>query len=131
MSDTRRTLLGKTVFGAGAIGLRALATGLPVSFLARPLTAMAEDYVCADKNLAPCFSTVQVDPISAGAGDILSIDGRSLPNVAPTGLRDLLTRANTPLNRLQALRDQSVDEVFAVLKDRGTKAQKAYMDNLV
>jgi len=235
MSDTRRTLLGKTVFGAGAIGLRALATGLPVSFLARPLTAMAEDYVCADKNkaqyliiaagssgdplnanvpgtydfddimhspdprmaktplslggkqynaaqvwstlpqwvldrtvffhhatltnnhanlpkvmrlmgatakqemlpsiaakyLAPCFGSVQVDPISAGAGDILSIDGRSLPNVAPTGLRDLLTRTNTPLNRLQALRDTSVDEVYAVLKERGTKAQKAYMDNLV
>ena len=48
------------------------------------------------KYLAPCFGTVQVDPVSAGAGDILSIDGRSLPNVAPTGLRDLLTRPNTP-----------------------------------
>jgi hypothetical protein len=49
------------------------------------------------KYLAPCFGTVQVDPISAGAGDVLSIDGRSLPNVAPTGLRDLLTSPNTPL----------------------------------
>src|SRR4030095_15446060 len=28
------------------------------------------------KALAPCLGTVQVDPVSAGAGDILSIDGR-------------------------------------------------------
>ena len=28
------------------------------------------------KYLAPCFGTVQVDPVSAGAGDILTIDGR-------------------------------------------------------
>ena len=50
------------------------------------------------KYLAPCLGTVQVDPVSAGAGDILTIDGRGLPNVAPTGLRDLLTRPNTPLH---------------------------------
>jgi hypothetical protein len=36
---------------------------------------------------------VQVDPISAGAGDLFTIDGRTVPNLAPTGLRDLLTRA--------------------------------------
>jgi hypothetical protein len=83
------------------------------------------------KYLAPCFGTVQVDPVSAGAGDILTIDGRSLPNVAPTGLRDLLTRTNTPLYRLQALRDSTVDEMYALLKERGTRAQKQYLDRLV
>jgi hypothetical protein len=83
------------------------------------------------KYLAPCFGTVQVDPVSAGAGDILTIDGRDLPNVAPTGLRDLLARPNTPLLRLQATRDQALDEIYTVLKDRGTKAQKLYLDSLV
>ena len=82
------------------------------------------------KYLAPCFGTVQVDPVSAGAGDVLSIDGRSLPNVAPTGLRDLLTRPNSPLQRLQPLRDAALDEIHAVLKERGTKAQKLYLDSL-
>jgi len=52
MHDTRRSLLKKTVFGAGALGLRALATGLPASFLSRPLTASAADLICADKDRA-------------------------------------------------------------------------------
>jgi Protein of unknown function (DUF1501) len=41
MSLTRRDLLLKTVFGAGFLGLRALATGLPISFLANPRKALA------------------------------------------------------------------------------------------
>jgi hypothetical protein len=82
------------------------------------------------KYLAPCFGTIQVDPISAGAGDILTIDGRSLPNIAPTGLRDLLARPNSPLQRLQTQRDSSLDEISGLLKDRGTKAQRDYVDSL-
>jgi hypothetical protein len=235
MNFTRRSLIKKTVFGAGTLGLRALATGLPAAFVSRPLASFAQDFACADKNraqyliiatssqgdplnanvpgtyafpdiahspdprmagtdfmlggtsvraaqvwstlpqwvldrtsffhhatltnnhanlpkvmrlkgstarqeilpsilakyLAPCFGTVQVDPVSAGAGDILTIDGRDLPNVAPTGLRDLLARPNTPLLRLQNTRDQALDEIYGLLKDRGTKAQKLYLDSLV
>ena len=235
MNFTRRSLIKKTVFGAGTLGLKALATGLPAAFVSRPLDAYAQDFTCSDKAkaqyliiatssagdplncnvpgtyafpdiahspdprmapasfslggtqvqaaqvwstlpqwvldrtaffhhatltnnhanlpkvmrlmgqtarqemlpsiiakyLSPCFGTVQVDPVSAGAGDILTIDGRDLPNVAPTGLRDLLARPNTPLMRLQAVRDQALDEIHGVLKDRGTKAQKLYLDSLV
>jgi hypothetical protein len=235
MNDTRRSLLKKTVFGAGTFGLRALATGLPASFLSRPLAARADDFTCSDKNraqyliistssagdplnanvpgtydfpdiahspdprmaatdftlggtparaaavwatlpqwvldrtsfihhatltnnhanlpkvmrlmgatakqemlpsiiakfLAPCFGTVQVDPVSAGAGDILTIDGRDLPNVAPTGLRDLLAHPNTPLMRLQAVRDTGLDEIHTLLKEQGTPAQRNYLDSLV
>jgi hypothetical protein len=234
MSYKRRDLLKTTLFGASGLGLRALATGLPVGFLSRPLDALAEDYMCTDKTraqylilstssagdplncntpgtydfpdiahaadprmaptplmlggksrvaaqlwstlppavlnrmsffhhgtytnnhanlskvltlmgntakqemlpsilskyLAPCFGTVQAEPISAGAGDVLSFDGRSLPNVAPTGLRDLLARPNTPLQRLQTLRDTGLDQMHAILKDRGTKAQQLYLDSL-
>ena len=82
------------------------------------------------KHVAPCMGSVQTDPVSAGAGDVLTIDGRSLPNVAPTGLRDLLTRPNTALNRLQTLRDQSIDEISALLKREGTAAQRSYLDSL-
>ena len=235
MKFNRRSLIQKTVFGTGALGLRALATGLPISFLSRPTAAQAQDFTCPDKSkaqyliiatssagdplnanvpgtyafpdiahaldpamaatdfnlgatpvrgaqvwstlpqwvldrttfihhatltnnhanlpkvmrlmgstarqemlpsilakhLAPCFSTVQVDPVSAGAGDILTIDGRDLPNVAPTGLRDLLARPNTPLLRLQATRDTALDEIYKVMKERGTKAQQLYLDSLV
>jgi hypothetical protein len=234
MTYGRRALLKNTLFGAGGLGLRALATGLPVSFLVRPLAARADDYLCPDKDraqylilsassagdplncnvpgtydfpdiahaadprmaptpislggktvtgaqlwstlpaavldrtvffhhatftnnhanlpktlklmgqtarqemlpsifakyMAPCFGTVQVDPISAGAGDVLSIDGRSLPNVAPTGLRDLLASPRTPLTRLQPLRDAALDEIHAVLKERGTTAHRLYLDRL-
>src|SRR5262245_34255035 len=234
MEATRRDLVLGTLFGAGHVGLRALATGLPLAAFTRPLSAMAAE-MCGDKAkaqylilstssagdpvnanapgtydfpdiahaadplmegvplnlgpntfkaarvwstlppwvldrtlffhhatltnnhsnlpkvmklmgntakqemlpsilakyLAPCFGTVQIDPISAGAGDILTIDGRALPNIAPTGLRDLFTRGDTPLARLQALRDQGADEMFKLLKESGTQAQKRYMDSLV
>jgi hypothetical protein len=61
------------------------------------------------KNLAPCFGTVQTEPVSVGAGDILTFDGRGLPNINPTGLRDVLARPTGPLLQLQELRDQSLD----------------------
>jgi hypothetical protein len=38
---SRREMLMKTLFGAGLIGLRALATGLPISFLTNPRRALA------------------------------------------------------------------------------------------
>jgi hypothetical protein len=235
MNHTRRSLLKNTLFGTSSLGLRALATGLPAAFLARPLVARAEDFACWNKEraqylilstsaagdplnanvpgtydfpdiahspdprmaattfalgtqtvtaaqlwstlppwvlertafihhatltnnhanlpkvlrlmgatarqemlpsivakfLAPCFGTVQVDPVSAGAGDILTIDGRDLPNIAPTGLRDLLARPNTPLMRLQEVRDAGLDEIHTLLKEQGTPAQRVYLDSLV
>src|SRR3954465_6662179 len=41
MTLTRRQALMQTLFGAGAIGLRALATGLPAAFLMNPGRALA------------------------------------------------------------------------------------------
>jgi hypothetical protein len=229
----RRELLKSTLFGTSGLGLQALASGLPVAFLSRPLAARAQDAACEaasvqylilstsgqgdplnanvpgtydfpdnahapDPNmepaplllggrsqtaarvwstlpqwvldrtcffhhatltnnhanlpkvlrlmgqtarqemlpsifakvLAPCFGTVQVDPISAGAGNLLTIEGRSLPNVPPTTLRDLLTRPNTPLMRLQPLRDRVLDQMHGLLKQRGTPSQRQYLDSL-
>lgn len=42
MNETRRRFLMQTVFGGGLIGLRALATGLPLSMLASPRAALAQ-----------------------------------------------------------------------------------------
>src|SRR6266487_267808 len=39
---SRRYLLLSAIFGAGYIGLRSLATGLPVSFLSNPRKALAD-----------------------------------------------------------------------------------------
>ena len=85
----------------------------------------------AAKYLAPCFGTVQTEPISIGAGEFLTFDGRGLPNLNPTGLRDVLTHPAGPLMRLEKLRDSSLDQMYAVLKEHGTAAQRRYLDNLV
>lgn len=236
MSNTRRDLMMKTLFGTGGLGLKALATGLPVGFLMKPLAARAASAMCVDKNkaqylivsassagdplnanvpgtydfsdiahaddprmaptqmklgthstigaevwsrlaqptldrtvffhhatmtnnhanlakvmramgvtakqemlpslfakhLASCFGTIQTDPVSAGAGDYLTIDGRSLPNVAPTGLRDLLARnEKSAFTRLEKTRDATVDEIHKLLKAEGTSAQRRFLDDLV
>ena len=233
---TRRRMMLQTLFGGGLIGLRALATGLPLSFLMRPRQALADGtFQCADrakaqylilstsflgdpvngnapgsydfpdiphaadprvaptplklgastvtaaqvwstlppsvldrtnffhhatltnnhpnlpkvmrlmgatakqemlpsiaaKYLAPCFGTVQTEPVSVGAGEFLTFDGRGLPNLNPTGLRDILTHPTGPLMQLQTLRDASMDKIHAVLKEHGTAEQRAYLDNLV
>lgn len=82
------------------------------------------------KQLAPCFGTVQTEPVSVGAGDILTFDGRGLPNIPPTGLRDILARPQGGLAQLQQLRDQHLDRMYALVKARGTPAQRRYVDSL-
>jgi len=234
--QNRRQALSNVLFGSGAIGLRALATGLPASFLLRPTEASAEALECAiDKNraqylvlstsgagdpfnantpgsyefddivhsadpamkktaiklgtsqvnaaqiystlpqwvldrstfihhstltnahpnhpkvlrvmgytdrqemapsvfsktLAGCLGTIQSEPVSAGAGSQFTFEGKALPNLVPTSLRDMLAVDSSPLGKMQALRDASVDKLSALLRDRGTKAQRDYLDQLV
>jgi hypothetical protein len=55
-----------TLFGAGGVGLRALATGLPAAFLARPRRALADLAACVpEKAQSIIFST-------SGAGDSIN-----------------------------------------------------------
>ncbi len=235
MDATRRQLLLNGLFGAGGVGLRALATGLPVSLFARPIEAWADDALkCGNqakaqyliistsssgdpmnanvpgtydfpdivhandpsmkgtpmllgakmytgaqiwstlpqwvrdrtsffhhatftnnhpnlpkvmrlmgatykqemlpsiiaKHTAPCLGTIQTEPVSVGAGEILTFNGRGLPNLNATGLRDVLTPPAGPLANLRKLRDASLDKMYVALKERGTPAQRAYIDNL-
>ena len=54
----RRKMILSTLFGAGGVGLRALATGLPASFLADPRRALADLPGCApDQAQFIIFST--------------------------------------------------------------------------
>ncbi len=234
--DRRQTLLG-VLFGAGGLGLRSLATGLPISFLANPLKAMAaEAETCtatygqflvlstsgsgdplnanvpgtylfpqiahspsptmartamtlsgtrwdaakpwADlpqnlldrsvffhhttltnnhanqnkvmklmgatnrqemfasiyaKNLAKCLGTVQSEPVvvgASGSGELLSYQGRTLPKLSPSGLRDTLTSAAGPLTTFQQIRDNDLNRLNALLKESGTPIQRAFLDRM-
>ncbi len=82
------------------------------------------------KHLAPCHATIQTEPVSVGAGDILTFNGRGLPNINATGLRDTLAQPTGPLKQIQKLRDMQLDRIHASIKRDGTKAQRDYLDRL-
>ena len=85
------------------------------------------------KHLAPCFNTVQPEPIAVGAGrngaELLSYAGRTLPAIAPTQLKQLLTGSKSdPLVKLRTVRDTTIDKLNTLAKSDGTGAQKAFLD---
>jgi hypothetical protein len=85
------------------------------------------------KHLAPCFNTVQTEPIALGAGrngsELLSFSGRSLPAVSPTQLKSLLGGGKSDvLVKLRSVRDTYVDKLNELAKSDGTGAQKAFLD---
>jgi hypothetical protein len=69
MEMNRRKLLLSTIFGAGAVGLRALATGLPVSMFSR--TARADSDPAAP-DTAVCTKPQYVFLLTSGSGDPLN-----------------------------------------------------------
>jgi hypothetical protein len=83
--------------------------------------------------LAPCLQTVQQEPVvvgASGSGEFLSYQGRVLPALSPSALRDTLANPAGPLGTLQALRDADLDRLNAVFKAHGTSQQRAYLDRL-
>jgi hypothetical protein len=90
---TRRQALLSTLFGSGYVGLRALATGLPASFLLNPRRALAADPACAVQAKAQyfVFNTLgSGDPINAnvpGMYDDPKIVHSADPSMAPTPLK--------------------------------------------
>ncbi len=71
MTISRRQALMTTLFGAGAVGLRALATGLPAAFFLDPRKALADVPSCADAAKAQYFILA-----TSGAGDPI---GQNVP----------------------------------------------------
>jgi hypothetical protein len=86
------------------------------------------------RQLAPCLGTIQSQPISLGAttpSEGLSYGGSPLPIIPPLALKSTLTSAVGPLTDLQPLRDQTLNQLYALYKTGASPAQRAYIDSLV
>jgi len=79
------------------------------------------------RQLAPCLGTIQQEPASI-SGALVTFQGRTLPPLPPTALRDVLIAPTGPLTTLQKLRDSDLDRVNAALKQTGNSAQRTYLD---
>ena len=103
MNNSRRDLLKKSVFGASGFGLRALATGIPVGFLMRPLDAAAQ-YSCIDKNKAQYLIIAAGsagDPMNCnvpGTYDFADIAHAPDPRMAKTAMK---LGTNQPMGPLE------------------------------
>jgi hypothetical protein len=87
------------------------------------------------KHLAPCFGTVQAEPVAVGANgnasEFVSYTGRLLPAVSPMQLKQLLTpSASNPLVNLRSIRDSALNELNALAKSDATGVQAAFLDAL-
>ena len=83
--------------------------------------------------LAPCLGTVQHEPVvvgASGSSEFLSYEGRVLPALSPSALRDTLANPAGPLGTLQKLRDADLDRLNAVFKAHGTTEQRTFLDRL-
>ena len=94
MDASRRELLIRTLFGAGMLGLRSLATGIPLSILADPRRALgAGSATACPPNAAAQYilfsSSGDGDPVNAnvpGAYAMTGIAHPTDPTMAPTSL---------------------------------------------
>lgn len=82
------------------------------------------------RELAPILGTVQADPVSLGAGgsELLRSAGRTIGNVAPLSVRDALGGVDGNLKNLTDLRDGTIDELYALYRERGSSAQRTLLD---
>src|SRR4051794_30487168 len=92
MDARRRQIILGTVFGAGGLGLRALATGLPVGAFLRSPRTFGQD-ACADKSKAQYLilsTSAAGDPVNAnvpGTYDFPDIPHALDPRMAATPLK--------------------------------------------
>ncbi|MFZ5892460.1 MAG: DUF1501 domain-containing protein [Myxococcota bacterium] len=87
------------------------------------------------KHLAPCFGTIQTEPVAVGArgnaSELVSFSGRTLPSVSPTQLKQLLTGSrNSPLVKLRSVRDASLNKLNALAKGDASGVQQQFLDAL-
>ncbi len=86
------------------------------------------------KQLAPCLGTVQTQPITIGAtspSEGLVYAGQALPIIPPLSLKDTLASTPGPLTNLQALRDQTLQQLHDLYKNGASQSQRAYLDALI
>lgn len=78
------------------------------------------------KHLQGPLGTLGTTPVPVGAVNF-SFDGRTLPQLKPTTLRELLIAEAGPLTDLQALRDETLDEMHSMLRLHGNTAQRKFL----
>jgi hypothetical protein len=86
------------------------------------------------KTLAPCLSTIQAQPLAIGAngpGEALAYEGQTMPIIPPIALKDTLVNPAGPLTNLQAIRDKTMGDIYAIYKNGATPSQQAYIDQMV
>lgn len=77
--------------------------------------------------LAPLVDTLQVEPIALSKTE-LSFQGRALQSLRPSMLRQMFAPLDGVELDLQLLRDQTLDDMHALLEETGTHAQKTWLD---
>jgi hypothetical protein len=102
------------------------------------------------KQLAGCLGTVQPEPVALAAGgnasELVSYQGRSMPPVSPTQLRQLLTgssgsgfggggpqgggKSGNVLVSLRSVRDTYLDKLNELARSDATGVQKKFLDAL-
>jgi hypothetical protein len=86
------------------------------------------------RQLAPCLGTIQSQPICMGAtspSEGISYGGAPLPIIPALALKATLTSAPGALTNLQALRDQTMNQLYDLYKNGASPAQQAFVDSLV
>jgi hypothetical protein len=77
--------------------------------------------------LQTAVGTLQQEPISLSASE-LSFQGRALQSLRPSMLNQMFAPLVEEQLDLQMLRDQTLDDMHAKLKESGTHAQKTWLD---
>lgn len=77
--------------------------------------------------LKASVGTLQEEPISLSASE-LSFQGRALQSLRPSMLNQMFAPRDGVQLDLQMLRDQTLDNMHATLKETGTHAQKTWLD---
>lgn len=78
--------------------------------------------------LGPRLDAAQDRPVLVGAKEQVNCGGQPLPRLCCTELRAALTQGPTPLYRLAALRDQSLDAVHRALRHSGDREQRTALE---
>lgn len=83
--------------------------------------------------LAEALGTIQREPVSLGArgGELLSYRGRTLANVSPKSMKQVMGGGDGPLAELMAMRDRELDRINDILKRDGTENQRRMVDRFV
>jgi hypothetical protein len=83
--------------------------------------------------LAPVLRTIQAEPLCIGASsrsEALTFGGEIQPMLPARAIKATLANVPGPLTDLQALRDQTVDDLYALYKTDANKDGQAYLDRL-